>query len=141
VASRGKVRKLTAKQARFVVEIAVDGNATRAYKASGFTAKNDGVAATSASRLLRNAQVAAAIAAQQEKIADKLEINAEWVAKQLVRNHERAHESDKPDLHASNRAIELLGKHCGMFVDKSELEVKFSLASLVAKAVAPKDEP
>lgn len=121
---------LSGRQLRFADEYLIDCNATRAYKAAGYKAKSDDVAGACAARLLGTARVAAYVAARQKKLSKKLEIDAEWVRKQLVRNHKRAHEGVpivngvgdvvgyRPDLHASNRAIELLGKDQGMFVER-----------------------
>ena len=57
-------QKLTAKQAAFVSEFLVDGNATAAAKRSGYSAKT---AKEQATRLLSNVHIAEAIAAKQAK--------------------------------------------------------------------------
>lgn len=113
----------------------VSGNATESYRGAGFKAKTARAAIASASRLLKVAAVAAYIAAKQKKISELLEVEAGWVRRELIRNHDRAHAGvpivnaagdivgHRPDLHASNRALELLGKSIGMFVDRHELEV------------------
>ncbi len=141
---------LAGKQLRFADEYLVDCNATRAYKAAGYKCKNDETARACGSRLLAKANVAAYVAARQAKISKKLEVDAAWVRRQLVRNHKRAHEGQpivnqlgdivgyRPDLGASNRALELLGKDQGMFVDRSELSVTVTVASLLAKAAGPR---
>lgn len=74
--------KLTPKQAVFVGEYLIDGNATRAAMAAGFGAAGAHVQGT---RLLRNVKVAAAIAAGQARRAQKLEITAERVLGELAK--------------------------------------------------------
>jgi phage terminase small subunit len=76
---------LAGKAKRFADEYLVDCNATRAYKAAGYRAKDAAVAATMASRLLRNAQVAAYVAKRKKTLADKLEVTAERVVRELAR--------------------------------------------------------
>lgn len=120
---------LTAKQRRFVAEYLVDSNATRAAIRAGYSAVS---ADKIGSELLGKTRVSKAVAAKQAKVAEKLEITAEWIAGELKGNHERAHQLG--DVPASNKALELLGKHLGMFVEKHEHEMKFSLASLLAQA-------
>jgi len=76
------IGKITPKQAIFVAEYLIDGNATRAATAAGFEAAS---AAGTGSRLLKNVKVAAAIAAGQARLANKLEITAERVLRELAR--------------------------------------------------------
>lgn len=52
---------MTEKQKIFADEYLIDLNATRAYKVAYPRVKNDDIAAANASRLLRNAKVAAYI--------------------------------------------------------------------------------
>jgi phage terminase small subunit len=73
---------LTPKQQRFVTEYLTDLNATQAAIRCGYserTAKSQG------SRLLTDADVAAAIAAKQERRLEKLELTAERVLEELAR--------------------------------------------------------
>lgn len=67
------------KAKRFADEYLVDCNATRAYIAAGYKAKDNASAATLASRLLKNDQVAAYIKARQVQLAAKLGITQERV--------------------------------------------------------------
>lgn len=74
--------KLTAKQARFVKEYLVDGNATQAAiraKYSKKTAEQIGY------QLLQNSSVRRAVADGQAKQAQKLEITADQIAAELVK--------------------------------------------------------
>lgn len=71
--------KLTDKQQRFVDEYIVDLNATAAYKRAGYTARNDAVAASGASTLLRNPKVAAAVAVKQAESARGIKVESDRV--------------------------------------------------------------
>jgi phage terminase small subunit len=73
--------KLTPKQAIFAAEYLIDFNATRAATAAGFAAAS---AHVTGARLLRNAKVAAAIAARQQRIEEKLDITVERTARKLA---------------------------------------------------------
>jgi len=75
---------MTPKQERFVAEYLIDLNATAAYKRAGFTAKGN-AAEVNAARLLRNAQVAAAIAKAQEKRSERTEITQDMVLRELAK--------------------------------------------------------
>lgn len=73
---------LTPKQALFVQEYLVDLNATRAYKAAGYSQKS---AEVCASQLLRNPKVQAVIAKKTDKRMDRLEISADRVLQEIAR--------------------------------------------------------
>jgi phage terminase small subunit len=71
---------LSQKQQVFIREYLVDGNATRAAIAAGYGKKS---AAVSASRLLRNAKVAAELERLQKKHLDELEFTDKMVLRGL----------------------------------------------------------
>lgn len=73
---------VTPKQAAFVREYLIDLNATQAAIRAGYSAKT---AEQQGPRLLGNVGVSQAIAAAQQKRADKLEITAERVLQELAR--------------------------------------------------------
>lgn len=68
-------------QAVFVAEYLVDGNATRAATAAGYS---EHTASVTGSKLLRNPKVAAELAKKREKLLGKLEINAQKVLQGLA---------------------------------------------------------
>jgi hypothetical protein len=70
---------LTDMQQTFVREYLVDMNASAAYVRAGYTAANEQVAASSAFKLLRNAQVASAIDEAQCARMDRLDLDADGV--------------------------------------------------------------
>ena len=112
---------MTPKQEAFVREYLIDLNASAAYKRAGYAAKGN-AAESSAVRLLRNAQVKAAIAAAMEKRADELEISAKYVLESIKRVAEAAEAEGK--FSDALRGYELLGKHRKLFTDKTELTGK-----------------
>ena len=81
---RGQTVKvgLTPKQQRFVAEYLVDLNATQAAIRAGYSAKT---AVKIGSENLRKPDVAAAIASKQAKRADRVEISADRVLREVAR--------------------------------------------------------
>lgn len=74
--------KLAGKRLRFVQEYLVDLNGAAAYKRAGYQASGN-AAETGASRMLRNAQVKAAIHAAMDERAQKAGLSAEAVLAEL----------------------------------------------------------
>jgi phage terminase small subunit len=70
------------KQRRFVAEYRKDLNATRAYIAAGYSPKG---ASQSAEKLLRNAEIAAAVAEKTQQQLEKADLTAERVLEELRR--------------------------------------------------------
>lgn len=73
---------LTPKQERFVAEYLVDLNATQAYIRAGYSETG---AAPSASALLRNPKVAAAVAARTAKVMAKVGLTEELIVANIYR--------------------------------------------------------
>lgn len=109
------VRGLNPKQQRFVEEYLVDLNATQAAIRAGYskrTAKEIGC------ENLTKPNIAAAVAKGRALLADKAEVNAEQILRDLedMRRMALAAEQFAPAI----RAAELRGKQIGMFVEKHE---------------------
>lgn len=100
---------LTPKQKRFVQEYLKDLNATAAAKRAGYSKKT---AAVIGARTLKLPHVAKLVAAKQDARAKRVEHNAEWVLAEVA----KMAASNFHD-HLKLRALELLGKHYGMFKD------------------------
>ena len=133
---------MTPKQEAFVREYLVDLNATAAYKRAGYTAKGN-AAEVNAARLLRSAQVAAAIQSEMNKRAERTKITADYVLQGIQevaerclqrapvmegRGEDRRQATDEEgrnvwtfDAAGANKAFELLGKHLKLFTDKTEV--------------------
>lgn len=124
---------LTAKQERFVQEYLADPNlnATAAYRRAYPKCKTENAAAVSASQLLRNPKIQQAVGAARKELEKRAEIDAAWVLRRLVRNHNRAaavvpvldKEGNEVGQYTyqgavANKALELIGRHLGMFEDE-----------------------
>ncbi len=81
---------LTPKQARFVEEYLVDLNATQAAIRAGYSAKT---AYSQGERLLRNVEVAAAVAEAKPARSERTKINQDWVIERLVGVYEASMEA------------------------------------------------
>lgn len=105
---------MTDKQKRFALEYLIDGNATRAYIAAGFSANK---AHTNASKLLQNTTIAEFIKEEQEKTADKLEITREYIIKEyleLIESAKQVGEDFGPDRTNWNKSLAQLSKLLGL---------------------------
>lgn len=117
---------LTAKQQRFVEEYLIDLNATQAAIRAGYS---ENTARAIGAENLTKPDIASEIKKRQDKLGEEAEITAEWVLLQLVENHKMARAIG--ELPASNKALELIGKHKGMFKDKIELSGTLSVESML----------
>jgi phage terminase small subunit len=93
----------------------VSGNTgSKAYVQAGYDARGH-AAEAAGSRLLRNVEVQARIAELRQARYDREVLDREWVTTRLMEKAEDA-ESDATAV----RALELLGKHLGMFKDSRD---------------------
>ena len=142
--------KLTPKQQRFVEEYLVDLNGAAAARRAGYSAKN---ADNIASELLGKTQVREALAAAMEERSRRVEIDADYVLKNLVEIVERSMQRApvltmkgeqvvddegrsvwRFDGKNAIRALELLGKHKGMWTDKVEMSGELDIATIIMEA-------
>jgi len=118
------VAGLTPKQERFVAEYLVDHNAAAAARRAGYSKKT---ANQIGNENLSKPDIDAAIKAREREIAKKLEVSQERVVGELaaIAFHE-ASDTPEAELKVSNKlkALELLGKHLGLFSDKAEANVR-----------------
>lgn len=131
--------KLTDKQAAFVREYLVDLNATQAAIRAGYSERT---ASRIGPQLLGKTCVREAIEKAQAKRARRVEVTQDYVLSNLVevveRTMQRAPVLDRKgeqvtdeegravwtfDAKGANRALELLGKHLGIFADRVRAEV------------------
>lgn len=121
--------KLTPKQKQFCDEYLIDLNATRAYKAIYTNVKKDETAAANGSRLLRLAKVKAYISEKQQEKQQRTEITQDMVLKELAKiGFEQSTDFSvegipivdgaKHRTQSQLKALELIGKHIGMFKEK-----------------------
>lgn len=135
-------RKLTPKQKAFVQEYLIDLNATQAAIRAGYSQKT---ASSVGAENLRKPQIQKLIQEAQNKRSERTEVTQDYVIEELfkmvricsgqeevelteiikdtmnntVETHLTVQKVLEPS--AANRALELLGKHLGMFKDKVEL--------------------
>jgi phage terminase small subunit len=126
---------LTDKQETFIREYLVDLNATQAAIRAGYSAKT---AKEMGYENLTKPHIRARIEELQGLRAEKLELDADWVLNRLIAITDRCMKSEPVmkwdyeartmvetgeyqfDSQGANRAVELIGKHLGMFKDKIE---------------------
>lgn len=121
-------RDLTPKQERFVREYLVDLNGTQAAIRAGYSKHTAHVIAT---ENLRKPKIALKVAEAMAQRAASTELTAEWIVERLVENANRAMEAEpvrdamgnptgiyRYEGSVANKALELLGKHLGIFLDK-----------------------
>ena len=115
---------LTKKQERFAEEYLVDLNATQAAIRAGYSPKT---AYSMGQRLLKNVEVQKAIQAAMEQRSKRTEITQDLVLDEIgkVAFHEAADYAESELKYSSKlRALELLGKHLGMFDGKNAKQDK-----------------
>src|SRR3954469_8986555 len=134
--------RLNPRQEAFAQALAAGKSQAEAYALAGF--KPD---SANASALAQRPAVMARVAAIQaeqaetarkatELAAERLSIDREWVMRRLVENANRAMQAVavtdrdgspsgeyKYDGAVANRALELLGKELGMFIDRSKVDL------------------
>lgn len=129
-----KTTGLTAKQERFVAEYLVDGNATRAAIAAGYSERT---AARIGSELLTNPRIKAAIAKALKAQEKRTLVTADENLKRLDRLARRA--EGEGDLTAAINASVWIGKHYKSFTDKLEVRDTTPRAERLAAARARRE--
>ncbi len=125
-----KKNKLTERQQRFVDEYLKDLNATQAYIRAGYKV-SEKVASAAAIRMLGNVRVHEAIEARKQTRVERVELEQDWVVNELRKVAQKClpvvDDDDKPIANIVNvgvKALELLGRHQGIFIDKREITGK-----------------
>ena len=105
---------------RFAQLVATGQSPAQAYTAVGYQEKT---AYTCGPRLLKRVEVRARVDELRQTVArsavDAVALTRQYVLSELMDNALKAKENQQ--FSASNRALELLGKELGLFVDRSEL--------------------
>ena len=119
---------MTPKQQRFVAEYLIDLNATQAAIRAGYSVKT---AEQQGHQLLKKTSVQQAVSAAQEARSEETGTTAAWVLEELKKVYEASMErNDKglsANLGAANRALELLGRHIGMWKDAPPVSLHVNL--------------
>ena len=143
------MQKLSPKQERFAREYMLDLNATQAAIRAGYSAKT---AYSMGQRLLKNVEVQKAVQSAMDERSKRTEVNADYVLTNLLEIVERCMQR-APVLHKGEqvvdeegnsvwcfdgknaiRALELLGKHKGMWTDKVEMSGELDIAAIIMEA-------
>lgn len=143
------MQKLSAKQEQFCREYLVDLNATQAAIRAGYSPKT---AYSMGQRLLKNVEVQKAVQSAMDERSKRTEVNADYVLTNLLEIVERCMQR-APVLHKGEqvvdeegnsvwcfdgknaiRALELLGKHKGMWTDKVEMSGELDIAAIIMEA-------
>ena len=116
----GILAHLTERQKLFCEEYLTDRNATRAYKTAYPRIKNVEVARTSGARLLKNENVQKYFSELRDEQSRRTEVTADKIIEELkvVAFAEDVVITGKEKM----RALELLGKLFGLFVEKTQTE-------------------
>lgn len=109
--------KLTEKQKRFCEEYLIDLNATQAYIRAGYSAKKKDTARVESSKLLTKPNIQNYISELQKFQSERTGITADNVLKELQKvAFADADISGKEKI----KALELLGKHLGLFAEQNQ---------------------
>lgn len=111
------MEKLSPKEERFCREYVIDYNGTQAAIRSGYKAKD---AAVRASKMLRKDKVAARVRELQQEMAQRLALSQDYVVIELMKTYKECKDSE--DSKNALRALELMGKHLGMFEKRQKEE-------------------
>lgn len=113
---------MTPKQKAFVREYLIDLNATQAATRAGYSAKTAG---QQGERLLKNVEIAAAVAEAMQERAAKAEIDALWVLNEARSTYEAARAADK--LGEAVSALKLVGTHIDIQAFKERVAQEHTL--------------
>lgn len=121
------------RQEAFVQALIKGASQTDAYIAAGYKSKTPEAAAANAARLITNDKVASRLKELRAKVEERVIVDRAWVLNRLVENANRAMQSSpvldregketgeyRYEGSVANRALELVGKEFGMFVDRKE---------------------
>lgn len=132
--------KLTEKQKRFIDEYLIDLNATAAAIRAGYSEKT---ANEIGSQNLVKLSIQKAIAERLKERQQRTEITQDFVLtnlKEIVQRSMQHEGADEYDPRAAAKALELLGKHLGMFTDKIKLEGELTVSGILEELVRRKEE-
>ncbi len=107
--------ELNERQQRFVDAYLLTPNGAQAAIAAGYSEK---AAKEQASRLLTNANVAAAIESARAVRAERTQTDQDWVIERL--KIEATREDDRASHSARVSALSKIGEHLGMFADEKD---------------------
>jgi len=116
------VKLLNPKQQSFCREYVKDFNATQSAIRAGYSKKTAKVIGY---ENLTKPYISVFLSNLMDKQAEKAEITVEWIIKELKQMYERCQStlSAPGAIAGATKQLELLGKHIGMWIDRSELTI------------------
>lgn len=126
--TRDKKMTLTEKQKRFIDEYLIDLNATAAAVRAGYSKKNAGKIGP---RLVGESRITQALADRLHARMKRTEVTQDYVLHNLKEIVERCILSDSFDARGAAKALELLGRHLGMFTDKIKLDGALTVSGVL----------
>ncbi len=122
---------LTERQKRFADEYLVDLNRLRAYRAAYSSCKSDIAAKTHASRIMKTPEVAAYIRERRAERREELRVQEDEILRELAAIAYMPIGTPGLKMRDKLRALELLGRHLGMFeVKKDALDIEVQQAQI-----------
>lgn len=125
---------MTPKMVKFVNEYLIDLNATQAAKRAGYS---EDTAAKIGWENLQKPEIQAYMEVRRKEIADAAVISAEWVIQKLTEVVSKSSQGEpvldregyptgewKYDSMGVNKALDLIGKHLGMYTTKVDVTSK-----------------
>jgi len=121
--------RLSPMQYKFAYEFIETGDAYQAYMNAGYSVgdKKPFLIRGKAKELLQTPKVAAFINYIRDKTMEKLVVKVEDIIEKFMTTYNQA--MDSGDFTNANRALENLGKHLGMFVERSLVEQKITMSA------------
>ena len=121
--------RLSPMQYKFAYEFIETGDAYNAYINAGYSinGKKPFQIRGKAKELLSVPKINAFVEHIREKAMDKLVINIDDIVDKFLTTYNQAMASE--DFTNANRALENLGKHLGMFVEKAMIEQKITMST------------
>lgn len=117
------------------------GNQSGAYRIATGTKANESTVKKEAWKIFKRPAVAAEVerrqAAVTEKAVERAALDKAWVMERLEKVVERCLPGEGTGFNAAgaNRALELLGKELGMFVDRSEADVNVAFTDMTDERI------
>lgn len=129
----GSQYKLTAKQERFVLLIVKGEAQSTAYEQAGYSCKTKGIAATSASTLMKNPNIIGRLSELQGMLAQKTIITLDGITEELLEIKRRAMEAKA--FAPAVAAMVAVAKLHGFMVDRQEVSVMHRPAPLPTRVL------
>lgn len=137
-----KEKGLSPNQEAFCLAYSASGNATEAYKIAGYNVKDDKSAAASSARLLRNVNIQRRLGEIAQEVNSKKIMDIKEIQERLseIGRQEATEEYITMDgmrmsKHVSAKealkAMELLGKMQGAFLDRSQVELSGTIPVVI----------